>query len=247
MKPLITINQSILTGVFATVVVGLMASASLSAATIVEYTFDSNTSATTVDANLDLATVISGGSGITAPTRSATDGGTTFVRASDTSTTTLTVGTAITNNDYLSFSVDVAAGYQMDLTSLVFDFGYTAGANYTPDKQFKAYLFTSVDGFVDSGDIVGSDTIIVDQENTGIQWPGEDTTIALSDARFQGLTGSTEFRIYLADTTGDSNHIHRFDDITLNGEVAAIVPEPGNFALIGGLLALGWLMIRRRA
>ncbi len=236
------INKSILTGLSITAA-GLMASANLSAQ-IVQYSFDSDLSATTVDANLD-ATVISGGSGITAPTRSSTDGGTTFVRASDTSTTTLTVGTAITNNDYLSFSVDVAAGYQMDLTSLVFDFGYTAGANYTPDKQFKAYLFTSVDGFVDSGDIVGSDTIIVDQENTGIQWPGEDTTIALSDARFQGLTGSTEFRIYLADTTGDSNHIHRFDDITLNGSVS-VIPEPGTYALMGGLLALGSVMMRRR-
>ena len=48
------------TGVFATAAVGLMTSASLSAATIAQYTFASNLSATTEDANLTADTIAIG-------------------------------------------------------------------------------------------------------------------------------------------------------------------------------------------
>ena len=57
--------------------------------------------------------------------------------------------------------------------------------------------------------------------------------------------GDTEFRIYFSDNRNYSNLIYRIDNVELYGTVSA-VPEHSSFALLGGLAALGCVMLRRR-
>ena len=232
------------TGVFATAAVGLMTSASLSAATIAQYTFASNLSATTEDANLT-ASAFTVGAGIAGAGRSGSSASL-FARASVTdSSNVISSTTAIGANDYFSFSVGANSGFEMDLTSITFDLGYTRNGGFE-GKQFRTYVLSSIDGFTSSA-LLGFDTVDVTVNGSSLQYPNSTATISLAGAQFQDLTSSTEFRLYIADNTGSADYIHRIDNVTLNGEVVAFVPEPGNFALIGGLLALGWVMIRRRA
>ena len=241
------INQSILTGFSITVAVGLMTSASLSAATIAEYTFATGSdAATSVDANLS-ASVFGLGTGLT--NSGISSNGNAFSRASDTTTTSISVATAIANNDYFSFTVDADDGFEANLSSLTLRYGYSQSNESFGAKDFKAYVFSSVDGFVDAGDILGHLELTTSDFSNTTTYPGANPnlTVALSGAQFQSIATVTEFRIYLADTTNGGAYIHRIDNVTLNGEVVAVVPEPGTYALMGGLLALGYVMVRRRS
>ena len=242
---MISFIRSVLGGLFA-LILALLSAAHLSAQTIVEYSFNVDSNASTVDTNLTASAValgagIAGGAGLSGSSNSL------FARASSThSSNLLSIGHAIADNDYFSFTVDVDTGYQMDLSSFQFDLGYTRNGTFN-NKEFKAYLLTSIDGFVDANDILGSQQITVGANTTTATYPNGTTTITLSSlSQYQGITSSTEFRIYIADTTGNSNYIQRLDNFTLNGAVTA-VPEPGTFALLGGSLALGFVMLRRRA
>ena len=240
------INQSILTGFSITAAVGLMTSASLSAATIAEYAFaDGSDAATSVDANLS-ASVFSLGTGLTNSGISTSANA--YIRASDTTTTSISVATAIASNDYFSFTVDADDGFEANLSSLTLRYGYSQGGTSFGAKDLKAYVFSSVDGFVDSGDILGSLVLTTSVFDNTTTYPGDNPNlnVALSGVQFQSIATATEFRIYLADTTSGGAYIHRIDNVTLNGEVVAAVPEPGTYALMGGLLALGWVMMRRR-
>ena len=231
------------TGVFATAAVGLMTSASLSAATIAQYTFASNLSATTKDANLT-ASAFTVGAGIAGSGRSSSSASL-FARASETDfSNQISSTTAIGANDYFSFSVGANSGFEMDLTSITFDLGYTRNGSFE-GKQFRTYVLSSIDGFTSSA-LLGFDTIDIGANTSTATYPNGTATISLAGAQFQDLTSSTEFRLYIADNTGDTNYIHRIDNVTLNGEVVAFVPEPGTYALMSGLLALCSVMLRRR-
>jgi hypothetical protein len=54
------------------------------------------------------------------------------------------------------------------------------------------------------------------------------------------LAGSTFDGVVITTANFDDNFI-------VTGSVLTVVPEPGTYALIGGLLALGYVMVRRRA
>lgn len=138
---------------------------------------------------------------------------------------------SFSNNAYLSFSLTPSDGYNADLTSLTFDLEMTAGTN----NAISFYLGSNINGF---NTPIGAVTT-----NLLVAPAGTFQTISfdLSGASFQGLTATTEFRIYLwwqnSPGTG-SGSAPRFDNFTLNGTVAA-VPEPGSFLMAGlGLLAL---------
>ena len=243
MITIIRLTHSMQTGL-SIVAIALFSTSCLSAATITEYTFAADTSATSSDTNVTASTITLG-SGI-----AGTDAGRSsssnslFARASVTHAgNQLSIVNAIADNDYFSFTVDVHAGYEMDLTSFQFDLGYTRNGAFE-GKQFKAYLLTSIDGFVDVGDIIGSETVDVDINGASLQYPNGTTTISLAGTQFQNITTSTEFRIYIADNTGSNDYIHRIDNVVLNGTVSA-VPELGSYALFGGLFALGYVMVRR--
>ena len=166
-------------------------------------------------------------------------------KAGATSTAIISVGTAIANDDYFSVTMGADSGYYMDLDSITLDYGYTNNAAPFGVKDLKAYVFSSFTGFVDASDILGSKFIQTTVDDNSLQYPGgsPSLTVDLSAYSYVWSGGEIEFRIYLADTTNNNAYIHRIDNVTLNGVVAA-VPEPSSTALLGlGGLAL---MLRRK-
>lgn len=236
------LNHRILAGL-SIATVGLMASANLSAQVIVQYTFDTDLSATTEDANLT-ASGITFGSGIAgADAGYSGSSNSLYARASVTHPDNqIDLSKAITDNDYFSFTVDVDSGFEMDMVSFSFDLGYTRNGSFE-GKQFRAYLLTDIDGFT-AGDLLGFDTVDVDINGASLQYPNATASISLSGTQFQNITTATEFRLYISDNTGSTDYIHRIDNVTLNGTVSAI-PEVETFALLGGFFALGSVMLRR--
>ena len=217
------------------------------AAVIAQYDFNTDLNASTADANITAGTVTSG-AGISGSGESGRSSfsNSLYALASATSTTSISVGTAIAADDYFSVTVGANSGYYMDLDSITLDFGYTRNGVQFGDKDLKAYVFSSFTGFVDAGDILGSEVIQTTVDNNSLQYPGgsPSLTVDLSAYSYVWSGGEIEFRIYLADTTNGTAYVHRIDNVTLNGVVAA-VPEPSSTALLG-LGGLAVLLRRKR-
>ena len=220
----------------------ILSASMVSADVIAQYNFSADLSATSADANV-AAGAVGLGAGISGGNAGRSGSSLSlYARSSVThSANQISRVNAIADGDYFNFSVTPDAGYEMDLTSFQFDFGYTRNGSFE-GKQFKAYLLTSIDGFVDAGDIVGSKTIDIGPNTSTPVYTA--TTIDLSGAQFQNITSATEFRIYIADNTGANDYIHRIDNITLNGSVS-VIPEPATFGLLG-FGALVTMVLRRR-
>ena len=214
------------------------------AAVIAEYDFNTDLNASTADANITAGAVTSG-AGISGDSGRSSISNSLFALASATSTASISVGTAIANDDYFSVTIGADSGYYMDLDSITLDYGYTRNGAIFGDKDLKAYIFSSFTGFVDASDILGDKVISTTVDDNSLQYPGgsPSLTVDLSAYNYVWSGGEIEFRIYLADTTNNGAYIHRIDNVTLNGVVAA-VPEPSSTALLGlGGLAL---MLRRK-
>ena len=216
------------------------------AAVIAEYDFNTDLNASTADANITAGAVTSG-AGISGSGESGRSSfsNSLFAQTGATSTASISVGTAIANDDYFSVTMGADSGYYMDLDSITLDYGYTNNAAPFGVKDLKAYVFSSFTGFVDASDILGSKFIQTTVDDNSLQYPGgsPSLTVDLSAYSYVWSGGEIEFRIYLADTTSNNAYIHRIDNVTLNGVVAA-VPEPSSTALLGlGGLAL---MLRRK-
>jgi hypothetical protein len=140
--------------------------------------------------------------------------------------------TAITNNDYFKFTLTPGATFQANLTSLFFD--YSANGSGTLENTASFFVRSSADGFAANVGTTASATI------TGSAAADyQRQTIDLSGAAFQNLTAPIEFRVYV---TNSGVGVARLDNLTLNGDIAAI-PEPSSLALLG---SLGALALRRR-
>jgi len=136
-----------------------------------------------------------------------------------------TEASAIANNRYFEFTVEIDLGQSLDLMTLAMDAARGGGAT---QRGFAFY--TSLDGFADA---IHSGYIPAQRPNfTHYEFD-------LSGSPYQDLTGSVDFRFYVYSPS--AGNTVEFDNIVLTGEA---VPEPATLILCGaGVLTCLW---RRR-
>jgi hypothetical protein len=207
---------------------------------LAEYTFTGSSAAEVVVADSSAANV-------TAEDFTGS-GGATFSSYSDmafiySDDATATLISAIAGQDYWEFQVEVASGYSLNLESLDFDHYSTNTSDPLVSFESSLSVFSSVNGF-DAADVLltSTETNSVDNSSPQLQ---ESVSVTLSGLDYQGLTGTTTFRIYAFSDGSDEDQIIRLDNVVLNGTVSA-VPEPSSFALLAGFCGLASVMVRRR-
>jgi len=148
-----------------------------------------------------------------------------------------TVGEAITNNQFFTFSLTPAGGQQMDLTNITFNANIGNAASVA--RSFELQASTNGGTFA----AVGTGTLILNGATTSAAF-----NFLLTS--YTGITSQTTFRFvpydagFAATPWNDGNWI-RLDDIIVNGTVSPI-PEASGVALMAvGLLGIA--SRRRRA
>ena len=158
-------------------------------------------------------------------------------------------GNAFASDAVLSFMITVAAGWQLDLTSIEIDNQATSTYQYS-----SARVFSDVLGFED---IVGDTIGRVGRDSSGsdgaiqtdlidLNDPANNVANGLNAMSSSGfdLTGDTTITFYLPwiDKSGVEGRFTDLHEIRING--TATVPEPSSLVLMGGLFAL--VMLCRR-
>jgi hypothetical protein len=161
---------------------------------------------------------------------SSVGGGSFFVRADDVVGNATTPGTesaAITEDEYVSFTITPIAGYEIDYQTLSFDILMDRSSSGDPAPFATWFLKTSVGGFGASDPTVGSRNAPVSSVDTDLA-----TITPLIDLSALGTRSDTvEFRIYTFDNEISSTVPHRLDNVIVNGDVS-LIPEPATVALV---------------
>ncbi|MGD7651700.1 MAG: glycosyl hydrolase [Verrucomicrobiales bacterium] len=117
---------------------------------------------------------------------------------------------AITEGDYMEFTITPDSGYEMDLTSYTF----RTRSNSTDNSAERWALFSSVDGFEEGAQIeVGRNTA----EGSYVNY-----VVDLSAAGFQGLTDAVTFRLYIYGGNEPWSGATMFDKVIVHGDVSVI-------------------------
>ncbi len=168
------------------------------------------------------------GSGVTASTAADTFGASGFNSTS--------LAAAIAANQYLSITFTPTSGYALNLASLSVQTSVS-----TAVTDFHGALLSSVTGFT-------ADDALHSYAFGTTAAPLQTVTLS-GESGLQGLTTTTEFRLYgWRDTAGTSTFRFRSlsgYDVAIAGTVSA-VPEPATCAAIAGSLALAVAIARRR-
>ncbi|MGJ8650222.1 MAG: PEP-CTERM sorting domain-containing protein [Opitutaceae bacterium] len=131
------------------------------------------------------------------------------------------------------------------------DFSYTAAKDQDL-TEFSFQLFnnsnnTSSYGARDVGlfvSVAGGAYLQFGALDTSATGNGNQGTITFSDSFAVGAGELVDFRLAFTDRTRTQNDLQAATRIG-NVQISA-VPEPGTYALMGGLLALTWVALRRR-
>lgn len=214
-----------------------------SAATIATYSFSGNPSTTTDSigaANLTASDLewqpglINGGVGGVSNTNDNL-----FFRSSATSGTK---ANAISGADFVSITLTPDAGFQLDLDTLDFNFGFDFNTQPNATMNvFTQFVVGDTDPAAIGTDIgAASSALGLVPRDTGASTAA--TTVDLSS--IGPVTSSVTLRVYVFDDGNSNSSFVRFDEFVVAGEITATssepIPEPASFALmgIGGLLML---------
>ncbi|WP_269536938.1 hypothetical protein [Cerasicoccus fimbriatus] len=148
---------------------------------------------------------------------------------------------ALDGDSYFTFTVNADPGFQLDLSSVGFNYGMYKNAGGA--IAYNVYLQSSVDGFGSTQAILFSEGNTIVENSTQTISSG---AISLSAPEYQGLSSIT-FRISYSDDTNSTNSNNvRVDNVVLNGNVS-VIPEPGHYAAgLGAMALLGLCWIKRR-
>jgi hypothetical protein len=143
--------------------------------------------------------------------------------------TTTTESGVVNNADYFVFSIAPSAGYALQLTDLTFDYA-SFGTNQTNAIYF---VRSSLDNYATTIASTGFLSAI----------PATYTTAVLALSSLPAVEQEVTFRLYVGDNRGVGDAGTVMDNVTLNGQVAA-VPEPATagLAVCGGVA----ILLRRR-
>lgn len=223
--------------VLAPVALGFL-SASASAATLARYEFNGGVlTAATEDAHTDAANVVWGAGLPDAGARGFGAGNQSLYARSSIVNETLSA----TSTDYVGFTLSAVSGYELDLGSISFTYGFSHGtAGGTPVQQATFSLRSSVDGFAND---IASFTRSSVASNSDFVTSGP---ISLSAPAYQNLNSIT-FRLFLSDDgVSTTTHTLRLDDFDVQGlSSVAAVPEPASFAALLAMCS-GMLVASRR-
>jgi hypothetical protein len=155
---------------------------------------------------------------------------------------TYSVG-AFSFGNYASFTLTVDSGFQLDLNSIRADLG-------TRNNGASHMAVTYVSGLTEVNLTTGGevDVAITDpQSNLGTNnFDWDRYTFSENIGGTESLTGAIEFRIYArGNGSTAASHNTYIDNIVIDGEITA-VPEPSTYAILAGVLALGFVIWRRR-
>lgn len=228
-----SIHSSSTLGVFAAFA-GLAIAPLGNAATIVAYDFDTNASPTTgsVIANTASTPVTSAGWFNNDQSGSSGRSGTSFSYFGRGPSN-------IPGTSYIGFTITADPTYTLDLTALSFNYHMSQIQSVGGPHSFTFEVRSSLSNFASA--IPG--TYSTNPLTAGSATPaGESATFDLSGGNYDDLENIT-FRLYVTGSVTGFNDIARWDNILVEGSVAAI-PEPTT-ALLSSL-GLLFLLRRRR-
>ena len=219
-----------ITGIMAVSLIGTASQADV----LAQYDFTNNRISSDSDLN-SVASTFDNGPGITTSTYytmspSSVADPSLSTAASD---TTNAEASAVSSNDYYTFTLTPNAGEQATLANVAFNFAVFGNAN--PSASFA--LYSSADNFTNR---LGA---VVTTTSTN------SFTFAAIGLGNQTVTSAITFRLYVFDNNDDTGQGDLLDHVTVNGTVSPI-PEPSTYALFGlgvGLLGAVQRFRRRRA
>ena len=146
------------------------------------------------------------------------------------------------------------SGFEMDLTSFKLDVQALYGTlGVSGDMtEFSFGLFSSVDGFDNTGDMIGSSQNISYTNPSDGANQGGFSTLTFDLSSTTKLSTPTEFRMYVwvstltGDNTNYNNRRLALDNVILDGTVSAI-PEPASVSLVVAGLASALVLLRRKS
>ncbi|WP_372846129.1 hypothetical protein [Pontiella sp.] len=140
---------------------------------------------------------------------------------------------AMTEADYMVFTVTPTEDYAMDLIS----FTFRSRINQLVSSAERWALFSSVGGFASTNDAIATG------RTTDVgTWNGASTknVVDLSGAEFQELEGTVEFRLYIYGGSDGYSSATLFDKVILNGDVYALALPPVSASVADGSFIMSW-------